>query len=66
SEIAQMLQNFSIALYPLEIENVASIKDWVNSFYVYIEKMLNLKFVETENINEEVNNWIEKVQENIK
>lgn len=66
SEIAQMLQNFAIALYPLEIEKVASIKDWVNSFYVYIEKMLNLKFAETENINEEINIWIEKVQENIK
>ncbi|KOR13458.1 hypothetical protein AMC75_00905 [Staphylococcus carnosus] len=66
SEIAQMLQNFSIALYPLEIEKVASIKIWIDSFYVYLEKMLNLSFSPTENINDKVNNWIEKVQKNIK
>ncbi|AYU55440.1 hypothetical protein [Staphylococcus debuckii] len=66
SEISQMLQSFAIALYPLEIEEVASVNVWVNTFYHYIEQMLNLSFASVDNLNQEVYAWISKVEKNIK
>ena len=66
SEISQMLQSFAIALYPLDIEEVASVNVWVNTFYHYIEQMLNLSFASVDNLNQEVYAWISKVEKNIK
>lgn len=68
SEISQMLQDFAIGLYPLDIEEVASFDDWVHTLYAYIEEMLHVMiedFADNKfDVNESVLRWIHEIEKN--
>lgn len=65
SEISQMLQGFAIGIYPLEIEEEAPLKDWIDTFFNYIESMLNLSESAEKDMSEPVLKWIHAIEQNI-
>lgn len=65
SEISQMLQGFAIGIYPLEIEQEAPVDAWIETFFNYIEDMLNLSESAEKHMSEPVLKWIHAIEQNI-
>lgn len=65
SEISQMLQGFAIGIYPLEIEQEAPVDAWIDTFFNYIEDMLNLSESAEKHMSEPVLKWIHAIEQNI-
>lgn len=65
SEISQMLQGFAIGIYPLEIEQEAPLDAWIDTFFNYIEDMLNLSESAEKHMSEPVLKWIHAIEQNI-
>lgn len=65
SEISQMLQGFAIGIYPLEIEQEAPVDAWIDTFFNYIEYMLNLSESAEKHMSEPVLKWIHAIEQNI-
>lgn len=65
SEISQMLQGFGIGIYPLEIEQEAPVDAWIDTFFNYIEDMLNLSESAEKHMSEPVLKWIHAIEQNI-
>ncbi|WP_353422177.1 hypothetical protein NKW85_05915 [Staphylococcus simulans] len=65
SEISQMLQGFAIGIYPLEIEQEAPVDAWIDTFFNYIEDMLNLSESAEKYMSEPVLKWIHAIEQNI-
>lgn len=65
SEISQMLQGFAIGIYPLEIEQEAPVDAWIDTFFNYIEDMLNLSESAEKHMSEPVLMWIHAIEQNI-
>ncbi|MDQ7112329.1 hypothetical protein [Staphylococcus simulans] len=65
SEISQMLQGFAIGIYPLEIEQEAPVDAWIDTFFNYIEDMLNLSESVEKHMSEPVLKWIHAIEQNI-
>ncbi|MHD0397495.1 hypothetical protein ACY2DA_06605 [Staphylococcus simulans] len=65
SEISQMLQGFAIGLYPMEIEQEAPVEAWIDTFFNYIEAMLNLSEAAEKEMSEPVLKWIHAIEQNI-
>ncbi|WP_105977711.1 hypothetical protein [Staphylococcus simulans] len=65
SEISQMLQGFANGIYPLEIEQEAPVDAWIDTFFNYIEDMLNLSESAEKHMSEPVLKWIHAIEQNI-
>ncbi|UXR33894.1 hypothetical protein [Staphylococcus simulans] len=65
SEISQMLQGFAIGIYPLEIEQEAPLDAWIDTFFNYIEDMLNQSETAEKHMSEPVLKWIHAIEQNI-
>ncbi|MCE5148891.1 hypothetical protein KJC08_05735 [Staphylococcus simulans] len=65
SEFSQMLQGFAIGIYPLEIEQEAPVDAWIDTFFNYIEDMLNLSESAEKHMSEPVLKWIHAIEQNI-
>lgn len=65
SEISQMLQGFAIGIYPLEIEQEAPVDAWIETFFNYIEDMLNLSESAEKHMSVPVLKWIHAIEQNI-
>lgn len=65
SEISQILQGFAIGIYPLEIEQEAPVDAWIDTFFNYIEDMLNLSESAEKHMSEPVLKWIHAIEQNI-
>ncbi|WP_412521038.1 hypothetical protein [Staphylococcus simulans] len=65
SEISQMLQGFAIGIYPLDIEQEAPVGAWIDTFFNYIEGMLNLSESAEKHMSEPVLKWIQAIEQHI-